>query len=216
MKPTILNQSHSVVNTFIAELRNTTIQKDPLRFRINLQRLGWCIAYELSKEMQYSKQDVTTPLGVATEFVIDETVVLGTVLRAGLPFHQGFLDVFDRAENAFVGAARVEVDGERPEVSLGYEASPNLEGKVLVMIDPMIATGKSLIEATKALVKSRGQPKAIVFCGAIGSQAGVDYVQAQMPDSRLYIAAVDAELDENYYIVPGLGDAGDLSFGEKM
>lgn len=216
MKPIVLNTSNSVANTLIAELRDNTIQKDPLRFRTNLQRLGWCIAYEVSKQLSYTDQQVTTPLGVATESVIDDRLVLGTVLRAGLPFHQGFLDVFDRAENAFVGAARVEVDDQAPDIALGYEGSPRLEGKVLVMIDPMVATGKSLVAAVQSLIKSSGQPKSIIVCGAIGAQAGVDYVMSNLPEAQVYIGAIDSELNASYYIVPGLGDAGDLAFGEKQ
>lgn len=216
MNPIILNTSNSIVNTFIAELRDQKVQQDPIRFRMNLERLGWFIAYELSKSLEYENREIETSLGTAIESILSDDIVLGTVLRAGLPFHQGFLEVFDRAENAFVGAARVEVEGQAPDVSLGYMASPSLEAKVLVVVDPMIATGQSLVAAINSLIESSGQPKSIIICGAIGAQKGVEYVAAQLPNAQIYVGAVDEELNDSYYIVPGLGDAGDLAFGGKL
>lgn len=211
----ILNTDKSIIGQIVAELRDVKMQTDSMRFRQNIKRLGWLMAYEVSKELEYSKEAITTPLGKAQEFILTDSVVLGTVLRAGLPFHQGFLDIFDKAENAYVGASRVEIEDKLPEIMLGYSAGPKLEGKTLVMVDPMIATGQSLVEAIESLIKQNGEPKRIIVAGAIAAKSGIEYVQEKLPRARIYVAAVDAELNDKYYIVPGLGDAGDLALGPK-
>jgi uracil phosphoribosyltransferase len=211
----ILNERPSVFNHFIAELRDVTIQQDPLRFRRNLERIGETMAYTLSQQLHYKAVDITTPLGVATEHLMADDLVLATVLRAGLPMHAGFLNLFDRAGNAFVSAYRKSHGEGEIEVEVEYLSSPSLEGKVLVIIDPMLATGKSLLLAYQALLK-RGQPLGVHIAAAIASTQGLDYLQKHLPqDTHFWLGALDPELNSLSYIVPGLGDAGDLAYGVK-
>jgi uracil phosphoribosyltransferase len=211
----ILNQSNSIFNQYIAEIRDVEVQKDAMRFRRNLERIGEIMAYELSKGLNYKPVEIATPLGTATEQLIDDQLVLATVLRAGLPMHNGFLNLFDRAGNAFVSAFRKSHDGGDIEVEVEYISTPNLNGKVLIIIDPMLATGKSLLLAYKALL-TRGTPVRTHVAAAIGSTTGLSYLQENMPsDTQFWLGALDKELNALSYIVPGLGDAGDLAFGVK-
>ena len=211
----ILNQSNSIFNQYIAEIRDVAVQKDAMRFRRNLERIGEVMAYELSKGLNYKPEEIATPLGSATEQLIADQLVLATVLRAGLPMHNGFLNLFDRAGNAFVSAFRKSHDGGDIEVEVEYISSPNLDGKVLVIIDPMLATGKSLLLAYKALL-TRGTPVRTHVAAAIGSTTGLSFLQENMPsDTQFWLGALDKELNALSYIVPGLGDAGDLAFGVK-
>lgn len=211
----VLNQKHSIFNQFISEIRDIEVQKDAMRFRRNLERIGEVMAYELSKGLNYGSVEITTPLGVATEQLVDDHIVLATVLRAGLPMHNGFLNLFDRAGNAFVSAFRKSHDGGDIEVEVEYISTPNLDGKVLIIVDPMLATGKSLLLAYKALL-TRGTPVSTHVAAAIGSRAGLKYLQENMPsDTQFWLGALDKELNTLSYIVPGLGDAGDLAYGVK-
>lgn len=212
-----LVEQHSLLSRFVAEMRDVEIQKDSLRFRRNIERVGEIMAYEISKTLDYSLSPVTTPLGTASCACIEDKLVLGTILRAGLSFHQGFLSYFDRAENAFVSAYRKHKDRLNFDIFIEYIASPSLDGKTLILVDPMLATGSSMELALRAL-KTKGSPKRICLASIIASQEAVDYLQKQFPESNidLWIAAIDPELNETAYIVPGLGDAGDLAYGEKL
>lgn len=210
----ILNQEPSVANHFIAELRDIRIQQDSMRFRRNLERLGEILAYKISTRLSYRSDVVETPLAPATEFVLTDFPVLATVLRAGLPFHQGFLNYFDQAPSAFVAAYRVESTSQL-EVHVDYLTSPSLEGKVLLLVDPMLATGKSLVLTYKALLRF-GTPREVHLAAAIASPEGVAHIQAELPHAQIWLGAVDEKLNEQFYIVPGLGDAGDLAFGGKI
>ena len=212
--------SHSVVNSFVAELRDVNVQTDRMRFRRNLERIGEAQAYELSKRLRYSQKSVQTPLGVATANTYDDDIVLATVFRAGLPQHQGFLHVFDKAENAFVSAYRYYKDKEcrQVDVHIEYIAAPDLTGKTLILVDPMLATGESMELALKAF-ETKGKPARIFIACAIASRAGVEHMQRLYGDNDdvvLICAAIDEELNEHSCIVPGLGDAGDLAFGGKI
>lgn len=212
----ILTEQPSVAHQFLAELRDVTLQRDPLRFRRNLERLGEILAYEVSKSLIYGKKDVQTPLGTAKGLVLLHPPVLATILRAGLPLHQGFLNVFDRAECAFVGAYRgPHLDGEDFEVELDYLTCPDLTGKTLILTDPMLATGKSLERSYRALLRF-GIPARTHVVAAIAAPEGVHHLRQRMPECRLWLGAVDERLNHNFYIVPGLGDAGDLAFGAKI
>lgn len=206
----------TIAHRFIAELRDEKIQQDAWRFRQNLRRLGQVLAYEISKTLDYEAKSVTTSLGTARAYLPQTEVVLGTILRAGLPFHQGFLDYFDRAGAAFIGAARREESGADISVDLGYVATPPLEGKVLLFIDPMLATGSSLLEAYQALLAKGGKPATLHVAAAVAARSGLKKLQESLPDAHFWLGTLDEELNDQAYIVPGLGDAGDLSFGDKM
>lgn len=213
-------ESNSVVNKYVAELRDAKIQGDRMRFRHNLTRIGQLMAYEVSKTLRYSEKKVKTPLGTAKASTHDDDVVIGTIFRAGLPFHQGFLDVFDEAGNAFVSAYRYYKDKECKNVGINIEyiASPNLTGKTLIIADPMLATGGSMELGYEAFC-TKGVPSSVHLCCVIASQKGVDYVKqafSRFDHVTLWCAAIDPTLNEHAYIVPGLGDAGDLAYGEKM
>lgn len=212
-----LSEKNSVLNQFIKEIRSVEIQGDPIRFRRNLERIGEIIAYEISKTMNYTSEEVTTPLGIAPVNVISDKVVISTILRAGLPFHQGFLSYFDRAENAFVSAYRKYKDALKFEIFIEYIASPDLTGKTLIITDPMLATGASLELAHGALL-TKGKPARVYIASVISSQQAVDYLSEHFKGSNvsLWTAAIDPTLNDHSYIVPGLGDAGDLAFGEKL
>jgi len=212
-----LSEKNSVLNQFIKEIRSVEIQGDPIRFRRNLERIGEIIAYEMSKTMNFTSEEVTTPLGIAPVNVISDKVVISTILRAGLPFHQGFLSYFDRAENAFVSAYRKYKDALKFEIFIEYIASPDLTGKTLIITDPMLATGASLELAHGALL-TKGKPAKVYIASVISSQQAVDYLSDHFKGSKvsLWTAAIDPSLNDHSYIVPGLGDAGDLAFGEKL
>lgn len=212
-----LAETPSLLSRYMLELRDVNIQHDPLRFRTNIDRIGQIMAYEISKRLVYRNETVTTPLAEAVCQTPDEKVVLATILRAGLPFHHGFLSYFDRAENAFVSAYRKYKDkGDSFEVMVEYLASPSLEGKTLLLVDPMLATGTSMELGYRALLE-RGTPTHVHVACVIASQKGIDYVRSCFPDDRttIWAAAIDAEINSHSYIVPGLGDAGDLAYGIK-
>jgi uracil phosphoribosyltransferase len=211
-----LTSSPSVACQFIAELRDIRIQQDSMRFRKNMERLGELLAYEISKGMIYERSSVTTPLGKSETWALLEQPVLATVLRAGLPLFQGFMNFFDKAESAFIGAYRSTPDAQYAfDIELSYIAAPNLNNKTLILIDPMLATGKSIVKAWEALLRY-GQPQQTHIVAAIASRQGVEYVTTHLPNCQLWVGAVDEEMNHKSYIVPGLGDAGDLAFGEKI
>lgn len=218
MEVHILNQKNSVLNTYLKEIRSVDIQKDPLRFRTNIERIGELMAYEISHVLDYAPEAVTTPLGTAEVQMIQDKVVLSTIFRAGLPLHQGFLKMFDRAENAFLSAYRYIDEQGNLGVHTEYCATPSLEGKTLMLVDPMLATGGSFEIAYDCFVQKGGQPKHVHLAAVIGSKAGVEKLKQFFADKpvTLWVAAVDEELNEKSYIVPGLGDAGDLCYGEKL
>ncbi|MCM1377972.1 MAG: uracil phosphoribosyltransferase [Prevotella sp.] len=207
----------SLVSRYMLELRDVKIQKDPLRFRENLDRIGQIMAYEISKRLNYEDVDAETPLGIAKCQQPADKVVLATILRAGLPFHHGFLSYFDHAENAFVSAyRRYREKGDSFDVLVEYLASPSIEGKTLVLVDPMLATGSSMELAYRALL-TKGTPAHIHVASVIASRQSVEYVKEHFPEDRttLWIGAIDEEVNSHSYIVPGLGDAGDLAYGQK-
>ena len=211
----ILSTGNSLLHHFVAELRDVEIQNDRMRFRRNLERIGEIAAYEISKTMIYENTDVTTPLGIATVPLMQSQPVLGTILRAGLPLHQGLLNYFDQADNAFISAYRRHHKDGSFDIHLQYLSSPPIAGRVLILSDPMLATGQSLVETYKAMLES-GQPAHTHVVAAIASRQGIEYVKANLPDDlTIWVATVDEELTAQSYIVPGLGDAGDLAFGEK-
>lgn len=211
----ILTETNSIASRFVTELRDVTVQTDSMRFRRNMERIGEVLAYEISKTLDFSAETIQTPLApIAVQQ--PEKPVLATVLRAGLPLYQGFLNYFDGAESAFIGAYRAAHKEDHSfEVAMEYLAAPSLEGKTLIIIDPMLATGKSLVLSYKSLLNA-GTPKAVHIAAAIGSRAGVDYLLANIPNAKLWIGAVDESLNDHFYIVPGLGDAGDLAYGSKL
>ncbi len=210
-----LSETHSIANQFIAEIRDVNVQRDRMRFRTNLQRLGEVFAYEISKRLVYEERKVETPLGIATVQVPTEPVVLATILRAGLPMHQGMLRYFDRADNAFISAYRRHHKDGSFEINLEYISCPNLDDKLLIITDPMLATGASMALAIKE-VQAFGTPRQIHIATAIASIDGLEYLQRAHPNAQVWIGALDEELTAKSLIVPGLGDAGDLSFGEKI
>ncbi|WP_228238473.1 uracil phosphoribosyltransferase [Allomuricauda sp. M10] len=211
------DQTNSVLNTFLAEMRDVNIQKDSMRFRRNIERIGEVLAYEVSQSLDYGEAEITTPLGKKKTYLCSDQLVLCSVLRAGLPLHNGLLNFFDGAENAFISAYRHHPnDGDEFEVIVKYFAAPSLDGKILILTDPMLATGKTLENVLNAL-KQHGTPKQIHIISVIGSKMGVSKVEEVFPrDTQLWIAAVDETLSSKGYIIPGLGDAGDLSYGVKL
>ena len=210
----ILSTGNSVLNQILYEMRDHEIQLDRMRFRTNLQRTGNILAYEISKELAYESQEVTTPLGQLDMNLPAQQPVLVSILRAGVPLHDGFLQFFDRADNGFISAFRKHTEGNDFIIKVEYMAVPNLDGRDLILIDPMIATGQSIVLSYKSLLEA-GTPKNVFIAGVVGSDEGIAYVQRHIPKARIYVAAVDKELTAKSYIVPGLGDAGDLAFGEK-
>ncbi len=219
MKVINFAETHSIINQYVAEIRDVNIQADRMRFRRNVERIGELMAYEMSKELTYSVKQVQTPLGVAEVSTPDDEVVIATVFRAGLPLHQGFLNVFDRAGNAFVSAYRYYKDRECREldVHIEYIAAPDLSKKTVLLVDPMLATGESMDLAYKAFL-TKGRPARLLIACVIASLAGVEHLQRLFPgdDVVLWCAAIDPGLNERSYIVPGLGDAGDLAYGSKL
>ncbi len=211
----VLTTSDSIGNQFIAELRDVTIQGDRLRFRKNLERIGEILAYEISKALPYQTKTIETPLAQASVRIPATNPVIIVVLRASLPFYNGFLNFYDKAESGFIGAFREEGEGEI-KINLGYHASPGLQGKTVILADPMLATGKSFVRTIEALL-SHGTPEIIHIAAAIASPEGIKYLHENLKvPFRLWIGAVDQSLNAQSYIVPGLGDAGDLAFGEKL
>ena len=213
----VLDQQNTLFTSFIAELRDQNAQKNRLVFRQNLERIGNVMAYEISKTLTYAAKEITTPLGVAEMNVMDEQPVLATILRAGIPYHNGFLHYFDKADSAFISAYRNHKgDEEEYEIEVEYQASPSLEGKTLILLDTMLATGASIFAVYKSL-KSFGKPANIHVASAIGCKEGLSFLQEHMPTSTTYwFGALDDELTAKSYIVPGLGDAGDLAYGKKV
>lgn len=212
-----LSEENSILNTFVSELRDVNVQKDSMRFRRNIERIGEVLSYEISKSLSYKTQQITTPLAETEVQAIENEIVLCSILRAGVPLHNGLLNYFDKAENAFISAYRHHLENpESFEIIVEYLACPDLEGKTLILADPMIATGQSLLATFQAL-KPFGTPKEIHLAAVIGAQEGVDFVAKNFPvNTHLWIATVDKELNNKGYIVPGLGDAGDLAFGVKL
>ncbi|MCQ2201162.1 MAG: uracil phosphoribosyltransferase [Bacteroidales bacterium] len=217
MQINIINRQDSVINNYLSEIRDVDVQTDPLRFRRNIERIGSLMAYEVSKTLSYSPKDVRTPLGVATVNVPSNEIVVGTILRAGLPMHHGVLDVFDHAQNCFISAYRKYISPNEFEINLEYVATAHLDDKILIIADPMLATGNS-IEATYQALKKYGKPKHTHIMSILGAQPGVDYLLNSIKDENvtLWVAAVDEQLNDHKYIVPGLGDAGDLAYGYKI
>ena len=216
MKIVDFSQNNTLLNQFLAEIRDVHIQGDSLRFRRNIERIGEIMAYEISRDFPYMPLTVQTPLAQATENVPAVQPVIATILRAGLPLHQGFLNYFDRAENAFVSAYRKYVDADHFDIHIEYIASPRLDGKVLIQVDPMLATGGSMELAYRALL-TKGEPAHIHVVSVIASRQAVEHVAKTLPADKttIWCAAPDPELNAHSYIVPGLGDAGDLCYGEK-
>ena len=214
----ILSEQNTVLNKFIAEIRDKTVQRDSMRFRRNLERIGEVTAYEISKTFDYAVRTVETPLGEASVAIIADQLVLATILRAGLPFHQGFLNYFDDAQNAFVSAYRKSTKDGKFKVKVEYISCGDLEGKTLLLVDPMLATGSSLGLAYNALCEKGGTPRHTHVASVIASEQGIDYLQRNMPakETTVWCSAVDEELTSRSYIVPGIGDAGDLAYGEKV
>lgn len=223
MKVINFAEQHSVINNYMAQLRDAQVQLNRAQFRRNLTRIAQCMAFEISKTLDYSPKSIHTPLAEARVETTNNRIVVGTVLRAGLAFHEGFLSVFDDAEAGFVAAYRVEYENNtesKPgevEVKLEYLAAPNLDDCTFLMVDPMLATGKSFAVAHKAF-STNGTPNKLHICAVVASQAGVEYLKQCFPSDEvtLWVAAIDPELNAHSYIVPGLGDAGDLCFGEKI
>lgn len=211
-----LNDTNSILNQFVSEIRNVEVQHDRLRFRRNIERIGEIMAYEISKVFEYSSKDICTPLGNAPVNTPDNNLVISTILRAGIPFHQGFLNYYDYAENAFVSAYRKYKDTLKFDIHIEYIASPRIDGKTLIIADPMLATGSSM-ELTYQAMLTKGTPKEIHIASIIASQQAIDHITKVFPADRttIWCAAIDPEIDHHSYIVPGLGDAGDLAYGEK-
>lgn len=210
-----LGKHNSVLNTFLAQLRSTEVQNDRMRFRKNLERIGEIMAYEISKTLPYSTKEIITPLGEAQVDTLDEVPLLATILRAGLPFHQGFLNFFDDAENAFISAYRRSHKGGDFEIEVEYVSCPSIDDRILILADPMIATGSSVECVYKALL-AKGNPNHIHIASVISSEQGLNHLRRELPENiTLWSAAIDNELTAQSYIVPGLGDAGDLAYGSK-
>lgn len=212
-----IGEENSVLNQFVSEIRDVNIQKDTMRFRRNIERIGEVLAYELSKELVYTTKNITTPLGNKIMELPQTELVLCSILRAGLPLHYGLLNFFDGAENGFISAYRKhEANQDEFEVIINYMASPSLEGKTLLLIDPMLATGKTLENVLKAL-QIHGTPSQIHIVSVIGAVEGIEHIEPIFPENtHLWIAAVDDELNSRGYIIPGIGDAGDLAYGNKL
>lgn len=211
-----LDHSPSVLNHFISEIRDVDVQKDSMRFRRNLERIGEILSYELSKELNFSQNTITTPLGETNISLISDKLVLCSVLRAGIPLHQGILNYFDQIENAFISAYRHHTSPEEFDIKVEYLASPSLDEKILILADPMLATGSSLVAVYDTL-KKLGHIEQVHIVSVVAAQEGIDFVSAHFPENcHLWVATVDEKLNSRGYIVPGLGDAGDLSFGIKM
>jgi uracil phosphoribosyltransferase len=210
-----LSNQHSLLTNWIAEIRDEAIQKDRMRFRRNLQRIGEIAAYEISKLLPYTEVETQTPLGISTSRILSEQPVLTTILRAGLPLHDGLLNYFDKADCAFVSAYRKHGKDGSLEISLEYFSSPDIENRIVIISDPMLATGASLVKTINYL-REEGEPKNIYIVTAIACTVGIEFVRRNIPGCTIWCGAIDDELTAKGYIVPGLGDAGDLAFGQKI
>lgn len=210
-----LSDTHSLVSQFLSEIRDAAVQKDRMRFRKNMERCGEILAYEISKVLPYREKKVITPLGTANVPVLESPPVIGAILRAGVILHQGMLNYFDHADNAFISAYRKHQPDGTFEILLEYVSSPSLHNRTLILADPMLATGQSMVKTMEQLFAS-GQPRHIHLACVIAAQAGIDLVLQHFPEVTIWACAIDADLDEKSYIVPGLGDAGDLAYGSKM
>ncbi len=212
----VLGKKNSIFNQFISELRDKKIQKDSMRFRRNMERIGEIFAYEISKKLEYEKREVATPLGIAKTFLLKQQPVIATILRAGLPLHNGLLNYFDKAENAFVSAYRKHSKDGSFKIKIEYLSSTSINKKTLIISDPMLATGSSIMLSYDAMMQ-RGNPRHTHIVAVIASVDGIEYVRKKSPSNvTIWAGAVDDELTAQAYIVPGLGDAGDLAFGEKV
>jgi uracil phosphoribosyltransferase len=214
-KITIIGRENSIFNQFLYELREVNIQQDRMRFRKNLYRCSQIVAYELSKHMDFVTKPVTTPLGELEMQLPTEQPVLVSILRAGVPMHQGFLDFFDNADNGFISAYRQKTKGNDFVIKVEYAAMPSVEGRTVILIDPMIASGRSIALCAQAISPAHGTPSKIFLAGLIASEEGIDYVRRHVPQAHIFVGAVDNELTAKAYIGPGLGDAGDLAYGSK-
>lgn len=216
MKIINFSETNSILNQYVSEIRNTEIQNDRLRFRRNIERIGEIMAYEISKEFKYSTKNIQTPLSTAQVNTPDNQLVISTILRAGLPFHQGFLSYFDYAENAFVSAYRKYKDTLKFDIHIEYIASPRIDNKTLIITDPMLATGSSMELSYQAML-TKGHPAEIHVASIIASKQAVEHIAKIFPEDKttIWCASIDPEINEHSYIVPGLGDAGDLAYGEK-
>ena len=210
-----LSQQHSLISNWVGELRDVTIQSDRMRFRRNLERIGEVAAYEISKELPFEEKEIQTPLGTTVHKVLKEYPVLATILRAGLPLHQGLLNYFDQSDNAFISAYRKHHKDGSFDISLDYVSCPELENRIVIISDPMLATGSSLVK-TIHFLKDEGQPREIHIVAAIACTVGIEYVKREEPSVTIWCGDIDDELTAKGYIVPGLGDAGDLAYGPKM
>lgn len=217
MKVINLGESNTILNRYIAELRDKETQKDSLRFRRNLERIGEIFAYEISKTLEYSQKEVVTPLGIANCFVPEENLILGTIMRAGLPVHNGILNIFDKAQNAFIAAYRKYGKDNKFTIHIEYISSPKVEGKILVLADSMLATGSSMVLAYNKMCEL-GEPAHTHIVCPIASEQSLGYLSRNLPHKKvtLWVAAVDEELTNKSFIVPGIGDAGDLAYGNKL
>lgn len=214
-KVTVVGQENSIFNQFISELRDSEIQKDSMRFRKNLFRCSQILAYELSKFLDYETKEVITPLGSLEMDLVEDQPVLVSILRAGVPMHNGFLDFFDHSQNGFVSAYRKHTGGGKFIVQIEYLAMPSVQDGTLILLDPMIASGRSIVLTKQAIIPAQGEPEKTFIVGIIASEEGLEYVRRQCPEAHIIVGAVDNELTAKSYIVPGLGDAGDLAFGPK-
>ncbi len=211
-----LGKENSIFNNFLSEVRDEKVQQDRLRFRRNMQRMSEILAYEVSKKLKYSPESITTPLGEATVNTMDDEVVVATILRAGLPMQEGIMNYFDHADAAFVSAYRKHKSGDDYDIEVEYSTSPTIDGKVLIIADPMLATGQSMFQCYKELLKN-GTPKSVHILSIIASDEGMAFIQDKLPKATKYwIGAIDHALTAQSYIVPGIGDAGDLAFGHKL
>lgn len=210
-----LSEQNSLLGNWVSELRNVSVQTDRMRFRRNLERIGETAAYEISKLLEYEEKEIQTPLGISICNVLKDQPVLATILRAGLPLHQGLLNAFDAADNAFISAYRKHNRDGSFEISLDYVSCPELENRVVIISDPMLATGSSLVKTIQFL-REEGRPKEIHIVVAIACSVGIEFVLRTEPSVKIWCGAIDEELTAKGYIVPGLGDAGDLAFGTKV
>lgn len=212
-----ISEQESILNQFLAEIRDVSIQNDSMRFRRNIERIGEIMSYEISKKLTYQNSTVQTPLGIKKTTLIKDEIVLCSILRAGLALHQGFLNYFDKAENGYISAYRHHPNNDDYfEIVVQYQATPSLENKTLILIDPMLATGQSIVEVLNKLLSNQ-TPKEIHIAVAVAAPEGIEYLEKRLPSNyHLWIGAVDDKLNEHKYIVPGLGDAGDLAFGSKL
>lgn len=211
-----ISSQASILNTFLAEIRSVDVQKDPLRFRRNMERIAEILGYEVSKYFVYTDSEIETPLGKAKIELAKENPLLATILRAGLSMHQGLLNYFDQSESAFISAYRKHTTAEDFEIYVEYMAAPNLDNKIWIISDPMLATGSSMVTVYQAMLRY-GNPKRIFIVSAIATPQALEYVRKNLPENtEIFVAAIDQELTAQSYIVPGLGDAGDLAYGEKI